>query len=88
VPTYTYEFRDEAAPHTPYMVITPSFGIGAAHSSELQYVWRGDASTPVSAGQLSGHLPLTSAKTKLSHMMINYWASFVRAGPLARRRVT
>jgi para-nitrobenzyl esterase len=80
VPTYTYEFRDETAPHTPYMVITPSFEIGAAHSSELQYIWRGDASTPVSAGQSSGYLPLTSAQTKLSHMMMNYWASFARAG--------
>jgi para-nitrobenzyl esterase len=80
VPTYTYEFRDETAPHTPYMVVPPSFDIGAAHSSELQYIWRGDSTTPVSAGQSSGYLPLTSEQAKLSQMMMRYWASFARAG--------
>jgi para-nitrobenzyl esterase len=80
VPTYTYEFRDDTAPHTPYMVVPPSFEIGAAHTSEMQYIWRGDATTPVSSGQSSGFLPLTAAQTRLSHMMMRYWASFARAG--------
>jgi para-nitrobenzyl esterase len=80
VPTYTYEFRDETAPHTPYMVVPASFDIGAAHSSELQYIWRGDASTPVSSGQSSGMIPFTPAQAKLSQMMMRYWGSFARAG--------
>lgn len=80
VPTYTYEFRDDTAPHTPYMVVPPSFEIGAAHSSELQYIWRGDATTPVSAGQSSGYLPLSPEQTRLSQMMQQYWSSFARTG--------
>lgn len=80
VPTYTYEFRDDTAPHTPYMVVPPSFEIGAAHTSEMQYIWRGDATTPVSSGQSSGFLPLSVAQTRLSHMMMRYWASFARLG--------
>jgi para-nitrobenzyl esterase len=80
VPTYTYEFRDDTAPHTPYMVVPPSFEIGAAHSSELQYIWRGDAATPVSSGQSSGYLPLSPEQTRLSQMMQQYWASFARTG--------
>ncbi|MGF6571437.1 para-nitrobenzyl esterase [Paraburkholderia sp. GAS333] len=80
VPTYTYEFRDDTAPHTPYMVVPPSFEIGAAHSSELQYIWRGDAATPVSSGQSSGYLPLSPEQSRLSQMMQTYWASFARTG--------
>ncbi|MGA3251971.1 MAG: carboxylesterase family protein, partial [Paraburkholderia sp.] len=80
VPTYTYEFRDETAPHTPYMVVPPSFEIGAAHTSEMQYIWRGDATTPISSGQSSGWLPLTHEQAKLSQMMMRYWASFARNG--------
>ncbi|WP_246257087.1 carboxylesterase/lipase family protein [Pararobbsia alpina] len=80
VPTYTYEFRDETAPHTPYMVVPPSFDLGATHSFELQYIWRGDANTPISSGQSGGAIPLTPPQAKLSQMMMRYWGSFARAG--------
>jgi para-nitrobenzyl esterase len=76
VPTYTYEFRDETAPLTRHMIVPPSFAMGTAHSSELPYVWPGDASAPITSVAVG----FTAAQTKLSQMMMRYWASFARAG--------
>jgi para-nitrobenzyl esterase len=38
-PTYSYEFHDETSPPRAYMTVPPSFPIGAAHTSDVPYVW-------------------------------------------------
>ncbi|WP_219472185.1 carboxylesterase/lipase family protein [Nonomuraea rhizosphaerae] len=63
-PVYAYEFADRDAPSvTPP---TEGFPMGAAHGSELPYLW-----TP---GRF------TAAQQKLSDDMIRYWTAFARTG--------
>jgi para-nitrobenzyl esterase len=68
---YGYEFADENAPND--FGITFSFPLGAAHSTELQYVFGkipfADA-TP----------PFTPAQFALSAQMMAYWTRFAAAG--------
>ena len=37
-----YEFRDETSPPRSYMKVPPSFPIGAAHTSDVPYVWQSE----------------------------------------------
>lgn len=70
VPVFAYEFNDEGAPQ---LFLPPvSFPYGAAHASEIQYLF--DLDTAVSA------LPLTADQRQLAQAMVAYWTSFARSG--------
>ncbi len=68
VPTYAYEFNDENAPNN---YPSPGFPYGAAHASELQYLFTLPTSVPggLSAGQ-----------QRLAAAMRQEWTSFARSG--------
>ena len=68
VPTYAYEFNDEKAP-APYP--SPGFPYGAAHASELQYLFGLPAT---SRGSLS------APQQQLAATMREEWTSFARSG--------
>jgi para-nitrobenzyl esterase len=69
VPTFAYEFNDENAPE---LFLPPvSFPYGAAHASELQYLFKLRAPLPA---------PLTPTQRKLSNAMIGYWTTFAASG--------
>jgi para-nitrobenzyl esterase len=68
---YAYEFSD---PHPPNdFPIKFSFPLGAAHSTELQYVFQ---RTPF----LDTIPPFTRAQLALSNLMIRYWTRFAATG--------
>ncbi|MCW2929330.1 MAG: carboxylesterase family protein [Actinomycetia bacterium] len=69
-PTYAYEFNDENAPER----FLPSLGFpyGAAHASEIQYLF--DLSNSAFPGVLSG------SQQKLARDMKRYWTNFANAG--------
>ncbi|MGA3116733.1 MAG: carboxylesterase family protein [Syntrophobacteraceae bacterium] len=73
VPTYAYEFNDENAPEL-YLPTDSSLpdGYGAAHASELQYIFN-LPNTPYKS-------PLTADQEGLSHDMVLYWTQFARSG--------
>jgi para-nitrobenzyl esterase len=71
VPTFAYEFNDESAPEVFLPLPYPTFSYGAAHASELQYIWI----LPQSAQN-----PLSKAQQKLSSNMVKYWTQFARSG--------
>ncbi len=60
---YAYEFADRTAPA---LLPGVSFEQGAAHSSELQYIF--------------DMRPLTQAQRELGDAMVGYWARFARTG--------
>jgi para-nitrobenzyl esterase len=66
VRTYAYQFRDRTA--SP-LVDFPNFEEGAAHATELPYLFPG----------LFG-APLTPQQQGLSDAMVEYWTSFARSG--------
>ena len=67
VPTFTYEFNDINAPE---VYLPPvSFPYGAAHASELQYLFK-----------LPQSVPLTTEQQELSDNMVRYWTQFARSG--------
>jgi para-nitrobenzyl esterase len=69
VPTFAYDFSDENAPE---MFLPPvSFPYGAAHASELPYLFSRLLGRPV---------VLTAAQQHLSATMLQYWTSFARHG--------
>jgi para-nitrobenzyl esterase len=68
VPTYAYEFNDENAP-APYP--SPGFAYGAAHASELQYLFGLPAAS---------HGTLSAQQQKLAAAMRQEWTSFARSG--------
>ncbi len=69
VPTFAYEFNDENAPE---IFLPPvSFPYGAAHASELQYLFKLHAAFPSA---------LTPAQRELSDAMIDYWTTFAKGG--------
>lgn len=70
VPTYGYEFNDETAPE-PFLPPV-SFPYGAAHASELPYVFN-TASAPTPGG-------LNAAQLRLADTMQRYWTHFARTG--------
>jgi para-nitrobenzyl esterase len=70
VPTYAYEFNDENAPE---LFLPPvGFPYGAAHASELQYVF--DLTTVPRPASLS------AAQQQLAAVMKQDWAAMARAG--------
>ncbi|HEY2736253.1 MAG TPA: carboxylesterase family protein [Polyangiales bacterium] len=72
-PTYEYEFSDENAPEFLLMVppADPDFKFGAAHGSELQFLWN----IPAPSGQM-----LSSDEKALSSTMVKYWTQFAKTG--------
>jgi para-nitrobenzyl esterase len=68
---YGYEFADEKAPNN--FGITFSFPLGAAHSTELQYVF---GKIPY----LDSTPPFTTAQLALSAQMMGYWTRFAATG--------
>ena len=75
MPTYAYEFNDENAPE---LLLPPvGFPYGAAHASELQYLFSQTA-VPHPAS-------LTPAQQQLAAAMQQDWTGLTRAGiPAAR----
>jgi para-nitrobenzyl esterase len=70
VPTYAYEFNDENAPE---LFLPPvSFPYGAAHASELQYLFDLPAATFPRA--------LTAPQEQLAAAMRQYWTNFATRG--------
>ncbi|MGH2942004.1 MAG: carboxylesterase family protein, partial [Solirubrobacteraceae bacterium] len=70
VPTFAYEFNDENAPQRYLPPV--SFPYGAAHSSEIQYLF--DLPTAPIPGTL------TAEQQKLASGMRRYWAHFAARG--------
>lgn len=70
VPTWVYEFADEAAPQI--YLPSASFDYGAYHGSELPYLFNVRTSVPAP--------PLTPAQQQLSRTMIQYWTQFAHLG--------
>jgi para-nitrobenzyl esterase len=69
VRTFAYEFNDENAPE---VFLPPvSFPYGAAHGSEIQYLFKITESFPAT---------LTPDQEKLSDAMIRYWTRFAATG--------
>ncbi|MGO9020553.1 MAG: carboxylesterase/lipase family protein [Syntrophobacteraceae bacterium] len=73
VPVFAYEFNDPNAPelYLPADSHLPQ-GYGAAHASELQYIFN-LPNTPYT-------IPLTTAQEGLSNNMVLYWTQFARYG--------
>jgi para-nitrobenzyl esterase len=68
VPVYAYEFSD---PDAPQDFLPPvSFSYGAAHASELQYLF--DLTTQLP------HAGLNAAQQGLSAQMVDYWTRFAK----------
>jgi para-nitrobenzyl esterase len=69
VPTFGYEFNDENAPE---LFLPPAgFPYGAAHASELQYLFGLTSAFPAA---------LSAAQQQLSASMQRYWTSFAARG--------
>ncbi|GAB2513930.1 carboxylesterase/lipase family protein [Nocardia heshunensis] len=69
VPTFAAEFADETAPGLPG-IPPPSYPLGAAHASDLPYLYETSGVTPA----------FTDAQQQLSEAMIDYWTAFARTG--------
>jgi len=75
VTTYAYEFNDENAPPPQSAfggVLT--FPLGAYHTSELQYLFKGANFFGIPVG------PLSTKQMRLSDAMISYWTQFAKTG--------
>ena len=70
VPLSTYEFNDENAPED--FLPPASFPYGAAHASELQYLFNLPVTVP--------HPPLNAQQLQLSSAMQRYWTNFAKFG--------
>jgi para-nitrobenzyl esterase len=70
VPTYGYEFNDQNAPQR--FLPPVSFSYGAAHASEIQYLFTLPVTVPAPG--------LDAAQQQLSKAMISYWTHFARTG--------
>jgi para-nitrobenzyl esterase len=70
VPLSTYEFNDENAPQD--FLPPASFPYGAAHASELQYLFNLPVPIP--------RPPLTSQQLQLASTMQHYWTNFAKFG--------
>jgi para-nitrobenzyl esterase len=70
VPTFGYEFNDENAPED--FLPFAGFPYGAAHASELQYLFDLRATIPVP--------PLNASQQQLAANMVDYWAAFAAKG--------
>jgi para-nitrobenzyl esterase len=70
VPTFAYEFNDENAPQR--FLPPVSFPYGAAHASEIQYLFG------LPAGAFPG--ALTAQQQRLAAIMKGYWTHFAKRG--------
>jgi para-nitrobenzyl esterase len=70
-PTFAYEFNDEHAPER-FLAPISGFSYGAAHASELQYLFH------LNESGFPG--TLTSQQHRLSASMRRYWTNFARSG--------
>ena len=70
VPVSTYEFNDENAPQD--FLPPVSFPYGAAHASELQYLFTLPVTVP--------RPPLNAQQLQLSSTMQHYWTNFAKLG--------
>jgi para-nitrobenzyl esterase len=70
VPLSAYEFNDENAPQDFLPPVT--FPYGAAHASELQYLFNLPVTVP--------RPPLNTQQLQLSSSMQHYWTNFAKAG--------
>jgi para-nitrobenzyl esterase len=70
-PTFAYEFNDEHAPER-FLPQISGFSYGAAHASELQYVFH------LNESEFPG--ALTPQQQRLSAAMQRYWTNFARSG--------
>ena len=70
VPTFAYEFNDENAPQN--FLPPVSFGYGAAHASELQYLF----TLPTAAFPVT----LSAQQQQLAAIMKGYWTNFAKRG--------
>jgi para-nitrobenzyl esterase len=77
VPTYAYEFADVNAPE---LFLPPvSFPYGAAHASEIQYLFGLPAAFPAT---------LDADQQQLADAMVKYWTRFARTGKPQAPRTT
>ncbi|MEV0648425.1 carboxylesterase family protein [Phytomonospora sp. NPDC050363] len=67
-PVFAFEFADRGAPST--LPFAPSFPLGAAHASDVAYLW-------APPGPIPGTTP---AQEELSARMVAYWTNFARTG--------
>ena len=70
VPTFAYEFNDENAPEL--FLPFAGFPYGAAHASEIQYLFDVRPSVPPT--------PLNASQQQLAGNMVDYWAAFATNG--------
>jgi para-nitrobenzyl esterase len=70
VPTFAYEFNDENAPED--FLPFAGFPYGAAHASELQYLFDLRAAFPTT--------PLNADQQQLAANMVEYWTAFAANG--------
>jgi para-nitrobenzyl esterase len=68
VPTFAYEFNDENAPQR--FLPPVSFPYGAAHASEIQYLFDIPVTVPAPA--------LDAAQGALAEAMVTYWTNFAK----------
>jgi para-nitrobenzyl esterase len=66
VPTFAYEFNDENAPEL--FLPNAGFPYGAAHASEIQYLFDVRPSVPPT--------PLNATQQQLAGNMVDYWTAF------------
>jgi len=71
VPVYAYEFADRNAPLPSPLFATVQPALGAAHATEIPYVF-------ASQGELEAEFSADSAT--LAETMVRYWAAFARTG--------
>jgi para-nitrobenzyl esterase len=76
VPLWAYEFKD---PNAPELFNLPTvFPYGAAHASELQFIFNPNAFFPNIDYQVpTDPFPLSRDEQRLSQEMIRYWTNFV-----------
>ncbi len=70
-PTFAYEFNDENAPER-FLPPVSGFSYGAAHASELQYLFH------LNESEFPG--ALTPQQQRLSASMQRYWTNFAQSG--------
>jgi para-nitrobenzyl esterase len=76
VPTFAYEFNDRNAPQNFLPPVT--FPYGAAHASEIQYIF--PFANPSQVGLKLPQTPLNANQQLLSDKMVGYWTQFARSG--------
>jgi para-nitrobenzyl esterase len=76
VPTFAYEFNDANAPQN--FLPPVSFPYGAAHASEIQYIF--PTANPSGLGLNLPQTPLNANQRLLADKMVGYWTEFAGSG--------